>query len=167
MVVSAVLGLTVAQLIVYGEEVHEFARWRSSVLPVHIAAGRWLGESFPDSTLIATGNAGVIPFESGLPCIDMHGLCDRTIASRPLSNMGEGLPGHEKGDGLYVLSRRPDIILFMRSRFSEEPATEENIAVNLFGVSEFELWNNPVFHRNYRLESVELDFGYFNYYRRI
>lgn len=153
------------QLITSGGSVREFALWRSGVLPVHIAAGQWMGENFPDSTLIATGNAGVIPFYSNLACIDMHGLCDKTIASRPVANMGRGLPGHEKGDGLYVLSRHPDIILFMQSRFSAHPLTEEEVSSRLFGISELELWGNPRFHEDYQLESVDLNLFVFNYYK--
>lgn len=159
--------LAISFMFYQGNSVRAFARWRSGILPVHIEAGRWLGEFFADSTVIATGNAGVLPYESGLPCIDMHGLCNRTIASRPLDNMGEGMPGHEKGDGLYVLSRHPDIILFMRSRFTETPVTPEQVAENIFGISESEIWSNPAFHRNYRLEAVELDSVYFNYYWRV
>lgn len=159
-----ILFVVAAQSFLLGERVREFARWRESVLPVHIAAGRWLGDEFPAGTLIATGNAGVVPFESNLPCIDMHGLCDRVIASRPVGEMGLGLPGHEKGDGLYVLSRHPDVILFMQSRFTDEPATEEDFGSSLFGISEYEMWNNPVFHSNYSLESVELEDSYFNFY---
>jgi len=86
------------------------------------------------------------------------------IASRPVGEMGLGLPGHEKGDGLYVLSRHPDVILFMQSRFTDEPATEEDFGSSLFGISEYEMWNNPVFHSNYSLESVELEDSYFNFY---
>ncbi len=162
--IIAFLILTAAQLYLSGSGVRQFASWRRSVLPVHIEAGRWLAANYPDSTLIATGNAGVIPFESGLPCIDMHGLCDRQIALRPIAEMGMGLPGHEKGDGLYVLSRRPDIILFMKMRFTDYPATESDMAGNLFGLSEFEIWGNPLFHQNYHLKTAQLESKYFNYY---
>ncbi len=165
--IIAFLILSAAQLLISGSSVRQFAAWRRSVLPVHVEAGRWLAANYPDSTLIATGNAGVIPFESGLPCIDMHGLCDRQIASRPIAEMGMGLPGHEKGDGLYVLSRRPDIILFMKMRFTDYPATESDVAGNLFGLSEFEIWGNPVFHQNYHLKTAQLGSKYFNYYEKI
>ena len=149
-----------------GDTVRKFTGRRADVLPFHIAAGRWLYSSFPLDTWIATGNAGVLPFESELLTIDMHGLCDKTIASRPMPGMGLATPGHEKGDGLYVLSRHPDIILFMRSRFSAEPLTTNDIELKLFGVSELELWTNPYFHENYTLVSVPIEDFYFNYYQR-
>jgi hypothetical protein len=149
-----------------GGAVRKYARRRASVLPHHIVTGRWLMQNFSTDTWMATGNAGVLPYESGLLTIDMHGLCDRTIARRPIPGMGLATPGHEKGDGLYILSRHPDIILFMKSRFSSHPLTVAEIQDELFGVSELELWINPYFHDNYTLVSVPIEDFYFNYYMR-
>ncbi len=162
-----ILLFIIAQAVISGGNVRQFAQWRSEVLPIHISAGQWLGGHFSDTTLIATGNAGVIPFYSELACIDMHGLCDRVIASRPIASMGSGLPGHEKGDGLYVLSRHPDIILFMQSRFSDYPATDDEVSRKLFGISETEIWSTSVFHEGYRLESIDLGITIFNYYKKL
>lgn len=148
------------------EAVREFARWRRSLLPTHIAAGEWLRSEYPSDTWIATGNVGVIPFESGLLTIDMHGLCDRHIASRSIPGMGQGVPGHEKGDGLYILSRHPKIILFMLSRFSDHPLTMQEVETKLFGISECELWGNSYFHENYTLVSNPIRNIYFNYFER-
>ncbi|RKZ01241.1 hypothetical protein DRQ21_11030 [Candidatus Fermentibacteria bacterium] len=150
-----------------GGAVRKYARRRASVLPHHIVTGRWLLQNFPTDTWMATGNAGVLPYESGLLTIDMHGLCDKTIARRSIPGMGLATPGHEKGDGLYVLSRHPDIILFMKSRFSSHPLTTAEIQDELFGVSELELWINPYFHENYTLVSVPIEDFYFNYFTKL
>lgn len=148
------------------EAVREFARWRRSLLLTHIAAGEWLRSEYPSDTWLATGNVGVIPYVSGLLTIDMHGLCDRHIASRSIPGMGQGVPGHEKGDGLYILSRHPKIILFMLSRFSDHPLTMEEVESKLFGISECELWGNSYFHDNYTLVSSPLRNIYFNFFER-
>jgi arabinofuranosyltransferase len=62
--------------------------------------------------LLAVTNAGVVPYWSKLPCIDMLGLCDRHIARNHPKTFGSGLPGHELGDSRYLMDRNPDLILF-------------------------------------------------------
>jgi len=74
--------------------------------------GRWLHETMPPDTVIAVNAAGAIAYYSGFRVIDMLGLNDVHIAHRHMPRMGKGIPGHEKGDGAYVLSRRPDLIQF-------------------------------------------------------
>lgn len=59
--------------------------------------------------LVAATAAGTIPYFSKLPSIDMLGLNDRTIARLPAR--GRAL-AHDHGDGPYVLSRKPDVIVF-------------------------------------------------------
>lgn len=155
-----------AMLWVDSASAREFTAWRRSVLPIHEAAGRWLGWRYPPGTLLATINAGVLPYYSDLPTIDMLGLCDRAIARRDMPFAGAGMAGHEKGDGAYVLSRAPDIILFMWPRFSPGPIPESEAGRHAFGVSENELWADGAFHRAYRWTSVSLSGFTFNYYER-
>jgi arabinofuranosyltransferase len=102
-------------------------------------AGHYLRTHFPPETLVALNPAGIIPYYSGMPTIDMLGLNDFQIAhygrrdpSRPY--------GHQAGDGSEVLSRSPDIILFgpVASR-SAAPA-----------VSDREIWLSSEFQSEYR-----------------
>jgi hypothetical protein len=72
--------------------------------------GRWIEAHTPPDTLIATGLAGAIPYYAQRPTIDIMGLTDEHIAHTTGQNLGTGVPGHEKTDPDYVLSRRPDII---------------------------------------------------------
>jgi len=74
----------------------------------YFAIGRWLRDSFPPGTTIAINAAGIVPYDSRLPTIDMLGLNDAHIAHRPVS--GAGALGHQKHDARYVLSRRPAVI---------------------------------------------------------
>jgi hypothetical protein len=61
-------------------------------------------------TLTADFWAGATPYFSELRSIDMLGRSDRVIARKPAS-MAHGIPGHDKFDFAYVLSRRPDVII--------------------------------------------------------
>jgi len=75
-------------------------------------AGLFLKQAFDEQQpLLATMAAGSIPFWSELPAVDLLGLNDRHIARSRPANFGEGLIGHELGDGEYVLSREPDLVL--------------------------------------------------------
>ena len=72
--------------------------------------GRYLRDNFSRDTLIAVGPAGSIPYYSGLPTIDMFGLNDPYIAHHGKRDRSLKF-GHQAGDGEYVLSRRPDVIV--------------------------------------------------------
>jgi arabinofuranosyltransferase len=78
-----------------------------------VAIGRLLHTAFSaEQPLIAVNPAGCLPYYSKLPAIDMLGLSDSHIAHHPPPDMGSGPLGHELGDGIYVLSRKPDLIVF-------------------------------------------------------
>jgi len=83
--------------------------------PVTVMAatvGNTLREAFEErDPLVAVDAAGAIPFYSGFRSIDMLGLNDAHIARHRGEAFGQGIQGHELGDGAYVLSREPDIIV--------------------------------------------------------
>ena len=85
-------------------------RWRRN-LPVRQNAGLYLKEHFPSDTLVALNPAGIIPFYSELPTIDMLGLNDEYIAHAGKRDFSLDF-GHQAGDGAYVLTQKPDVILF-------------------------------------------------------
>jgi arabinofuranosyltransferase len=66
----------------------------------------------PQRPLFAVTASGALPFWSELPALDMYGLNDWYLPRHPPKSFGQGYPGHELGDGRYILSRRPDLILF-------------------------------------------------------
>ncbi|MCC6794020.1 MAG: hypothetical protein IT366_02790 [Candidatus Hydrogenedentes bacterium] len=82
----------------------EMARYRGDGLE---RVGRYLGETYPNAT-VALNLAGKIAYYSGLPCIDMIGLCDATVAhsqqDRPF------VVGHTKRGFKYALGRKPKIV---------------------------------------------------------
>ena len=74
--------------------------------------GRFLHRAFADrAPRIAVDPAGCVPYWSELPAIDMLGLNDRWLAHHPPPGFGSGRMGHELGNGRYVLSRAPDMVL--------------------------------------------------------
>jgi hypothetical protein len=89
------------------------AHWRTP--PVTVAAatiGNTLRDAFEgEDPLVAVDAAGAIPFYSKLRSVDMLGLNDAHIARHHHESFGHGVQGHELGDGAYVLSREPDIIV--------------------------------------------------------
>jgi len=85
-------------------------RWRRN-FPVRQSAGLYLKENFPSHTLVALNPAGIIPFYSERPTIDMLGLNDEHIAHFGKRDFSLDF-GHQAGDGAYVISRQPDVILF-------------------------------------------------------
>jgi hypothetical protein len=81
--------------------------WRGQVV------GQTLARAFGDvQPLVAVTAAGCIPYWSGLPALDMLGLNDHHLARHRPAEFGSGRLGHELGDGAYVLSREPDLIVY-------------------------------------------------------
>jgi hypothetical protein len=130
-------------------------------------AGAYLARNHAGET-VAIGTAGMIPYFSGLRTVDMWGLNDLHIARVHAMTAGEGDAGHERGDGAYVLSRRPDIVFFKFStRSLRRIAREEVPAFGVWVGSEGQLLDLPEFERDYRFRSVPLAGFYLNYFERI
>lgn len=110
--------------------------------------GAWLRKHAPPDAVLATNTAGSIPFFSKLKTIDMLGLCDEIIAHREV-HLGRGIPGHEKGDGLYVLSRKPDYIQFGSASGSARPSF----------LGDREIAQSPEFKRDYELRTYTMPDG--------
>ncbi|HEX6850112.1 MAG TPA: hypothetical protein VF139_01805 [Candidatus Polarisedimenticolaceae bacterium] len=72
--------------------------------------GRWMKANVPPGTVIAVNYVGALPWESGLPTIDMLGLTDAAVGRSPIAGRFR-FPGHAKGNGASILERRPGLIL--------------------------------------------------------
>jgi arabinofuranosyltransferase len=108
-----------------------------------LTIGELLRDTFGDQQpLLAVNYAGCMPFASKLPAVDMLGLNDFYIAHHRPSDIGTGFPAHELGDGVYVLSRKPDLLTFC------VPATGAELPCFR---SETELARLPEFKTHYRL----------------
>jgi hypothetical protein len=117
---------------------------------------------------IAAVPVGAIGYLSGMKVIDMVGIVDPVIAHEPFDSTytASWLPGHDKGDGAYILSRRPTYILII-DHLSSQPIAGPNDHVLQFR-SIAEIWESDEFHRNYRFYPVQVTGGWYcNLYRRI
>jgi hypothetical protein len=115
--------------------------------------GEWLRSTFAPDATIAVNAAGIVPYVSGLRTIDMLGLNDVHIAHVPIQ-LGRGATGHEKHDAAYVLSRRPDVILFgLPELENHAPDDDERdfLVRDWFGflAGDRELYEQPDFRRDY------------------
>jgi arabinofuranosyltransferase len=139
---------------------------RGEMVVEWIEVGRWLAVHYPPETSIALGAVGAIPYYSGLSTIDIFGLTEPRIARKKTAGMGRGLAGHEKADGAYVISRKPDLI-FPKVILRENPPGREDFA-DLFTGSraEMEIWSAPLFRESYSPVTVRLAGGYLTYYER-
>ena len=148
-----VLSLAVVAYNIYEIRHDRFIRYRIEIDQT-AARGREVGmwlrlHSRPDA-VIATNTAGSIPYFSRLKTIDMLGLNDLHIAHRPIV-VGKGRPGHEKGDGVYVLSRRPDYIHLGSSLGSIRP--------DHGFLGDKEIFAQPLFQQLYELKIISLPSG--------
>lgn len=108
--------------------------------------GELLHRAFGDAEpLLAVDPAGCVPYFSRLPSLDMLGLNDRFLAHHPSPDLGLAMPGHELGNGPYVLSRRPDLVLFCTPLGSATPCFR----------SDAELVQDAWFRQSYRLARLE------------
>ena len=111
-----------------------------------VIVGQYLKKTSSPNTLIAINAAGAIPYFSGLPTIDMLGLNDAHIAKSPVP---KGTPveiGHTRGNGNYVLTRAPKIILMGNTSGDREPMY----------LSDWLLTKHPKFASLYQLHAIHL-----------
>lgn len=109
-----------------------------------VAVGKWMRENLEPGALLATNTAGTIAYYSRLPIVDMMGLNDTVIAGR--KDVPALWKGIEKGDGAYVLSRRPDYIQLGSSTGSDKPRF----------LSDCEIFQSRKFWDHYRREDHEV-----------
>ena len=125
-----------------------------------MSVGLCLNKYLPPGTRIALNPVGAVPYYSGLPALDMLGLTNRHIAHATIARMGKGLPGHEKGDGAYVLDQRPEVILFANVAVSPSgPVRLETVRLPATLRSEFEIARDPRVTKMYALDQLPLDDG--------
>jgi len=133
--------------------VRQAQSWRDA-FSARKSAGIYLHERFPTDTVVALNQAGIIPYYSQLPTIDMLGLNNVEIAHNGKRDYSLWY-AHQAGDGAYVLSQKPDIIIFSGVNLSAEPGAF---------ISDREIWASAQFKNEY--EKVEWQGIGFVYIRR-
>jgi hypothetical protein len=114
--------------------------------------GRSLGRSVPPGTSIALCPVGALPYASDLPVVDMLGLTDAHIA-RVAPDGRYFYPGHQRHDGAYVLSRRPDLILLANGPVVDAPGPFPWDRIRPY---ERDLVADPAFRSGYRLAHLPI-----------
>jgi hypothetical protein len=104
------------------------AAYERGLREAHAALGSWLAERHPDDALVAVGDAGAIPFYSGLRIIDLWGLSDATIARLP------GEYGRRRGTAEYALGRSPDVFVL----WSVVPPAPDESGPGIVGAQHFD-----------------------------
>ena len=109
--------------------------------------GLHLRRTLPADALLAVNSVGALPYHAGLPTVDMLGLTDARVArgSRQ-SDLGHN-PAHSAGDGAYVLSRKPAVVIFGNTTGEKHPLY----------FSDRDLARQPAFYTEYRRVSRSLD----------
>lgn len=146
-----VVALCVLQVLLPPERVNR-ARMVDGAAFMGKIVGEYIDSHWPKGSLIALNTAGSTPyFAPDHRFIDMLGLNDRHIARQPLAPRiarHQLLPGHEKGDADYVLSRKPDYII-------AGPSTGDLVGNNWF-LTEAQLANSAEFFAHYRDTTVAI-----------
>lgn len=100
--------------------------------------GLWMREYLPAGSVTALNPAGITPYLSHLPTIDMLGLNNIHIAIH--GKRDRTIPyGHQVGDGEYVLSLEPSAIWLSGTGASASQL-----------LSDREIFQNPLFQQNYQ-----------------
>jgi arabinofuranosyltransferase len=145
-----------------------FLYQRDHEVPAWSAAGLALGRAFPPGTTLAAVPIGAVGYYSDLPVIDMVGLTDRTIARTPVAELGSGWAGHEKHNGPYVLSRRPEILLLGNVYVDANPTLPPGVfppfGVPAIRAREQDVVSAPSFAGDYELRSLQVAPGGFLHY---
>jgi arabinofuranosyltransferase len=128
-------------------------RWEDAASYNGTIVGRYIAKNWPAGSLVALNTAGSTPYYAGQNTyIDMLGLNDAHISRRRVETIDlpwQELPGHGKGDGLYVLSRKPDYIIVGPSEGTE-------IGKPWF-LSDLEMGLSQDFYRNYEMVQIHLN----------
>lgn len=122
--------------------------------------------SNPEET-IAVMPVGTIGYFSGMKVLDMAGILNPHIAKEPFDEKysRHWRPGHNKGDGYYILSQKPEYIQLV-DYLTTSPQSIPG-PHGLFFKSVYEIWNSPVFHSEYEFYPIQISAGiYYNLYKR-
>jgi arabinofuranosyltransferase len=129
--------------------------------------GKTIKEIASTGQSIAVVPIGAIGYYSNIKVIDMLGVVDPVIAHEPFdpSYIASWRPGHDKGDGKYILSLHPDYIQLIDYLTSKPIAEPDDNMMQYKSV--VEIWNSPEFQEEYEFYPLEVGNGwYYNLYRR-
>ncbi|HKQ19335.1 MAG TPA: hypothetical protein VJW75_06265 [Candidatus Eisenbacteria bacterium] len=135
------LMLGVSQLVDPMNALAREERWEWEGEVVGAALATAFGAQRP---LLAVDPAGCLPYFSRLPSVDMLGINDHYLAHHRPPGFGKGPLGHELGNGAYVLSRKPDLVLFNLPTGGRVPTLRSGVEMMADPRAEFTSTFRPV-----------------------
>jgi len=151
-------------LVVYDESSErEIIDWHHGFIII----GSTLKQIANKDDYIAAVPIGAISYYSNINVIDMVGIVDPVIAHEPISTncVEKWTPGHTKGDGKYILSRKPKYIQL--TDYLTRSPLEKPHKRSLQFTSVKEIWDSEEFHNDYEFSPIEvIDGWYYNLFRR-
>jgi arabinofuranosyltransferase len=137
--------------------------------PEFVAMGKALKEFAEPGESIALVPIGAVGYYSEMRVYDMVGLVDPVISHEPFDLKyieNSWRPGHDKGNGQYILSLEPTYIVFI-DRLTDAPVSGvDDWALQYKSIAE--IWVLDEFHETYEFSPIKIRNGwYINLYRRI
>lgn len=129
--------------------------------------GKTLHNIGNSNSSIACVPIGAIGYFSNFRIFDMVGLVESKIADENFDSryIKTWRPGHDKGDGNYILSQKPDFIQ-LTDYFTRVPQKDPGDHAMQYK-SIVEIWNSKNFHNDYRFFPIQLGNGwYYNLYKK-
>jgi hypothetical protein len=135
--------------------------------PEFVMMGKALHSIAAAGDSIALVPIGAIGFYSDMIVYDMVGLVDPVIAHEPFLEeyiKNSWRPGHDKGDGEYILAQKPTYILLV-DRLTNDPVEGvDEWAMQYRSINE--IWNSAEFHARYLYCPIRTNGWYINLYCR-
>lgn len=144
------------------EKLKFFYNWKEG----YTLMGKALNEITKPTDSIAVVPIGAIGYYSNIRVIDMVGLTDVKIAHEPFdpAYTSSWRPGHDKGNGIYILNQKPTYIQLV-DLLSSIPY-EGLLPESQYYKSIVEIWNSPEFLQLYEFYPIQVEGGwYYNLYR--
>lgn len=132
-----------------------------------VIMGKALKQIADKDDYIAAVPIGAIGYYSKVNIIDMVGIVDPVIAHEKFSSnlVKKWTPGHTKGNGKYILSRKPEYIQ-LTDYLTRSPLEKPHKRSMQF-ISVKEIWESEEFHHDYEFYPVEvIDGWYYNLFKR-
>jgi arabinofuranosyltransferase len=121
------------------------------------AVGIWFRDNVPADITIACEPVGAIPYYSKLKTYDMLGLTSREVAKEGKVNL-LGAPGHQKYNTDYILSEKPDYIIYVFSGWFDQPQGNNYIELS-FSYPEYDVAHDERTNALYEHQAVRMENG--------
>ena len=152
----ALLGLNCSAYVLHeGERAAGEVRMARSWAQV----GLWLRQNAPSDATIASVVVGAIPYYSGLRTYDLLGLTDSEIAKHG-DTYPQGRIGHQRYHTDYILSQKPQYIIYQISGLSDRPLWRNSKDINMpYSYALYDLANDERTKALYEYQAVEMENG--------